>query len=134
MAEVSNTNRIREKIMNTESKKMDALPKTGTSTESSFNSKSRLEYKWLRILRALLNGSLNRFEAEKHGDHCLNSTIAEIGRDHLVSIDWVWEEVPAMGGQAIARVKRYWVARTEENLAQARGLLGDTAGQSITAA
>lgn len=126
----------KEKIINTESKKMAALLQTSATTESSLDSKSKpkLERKWLRILRALLNGSLNRFDAEKHGDHCLNSTVSEIGKDHLVSIDWVWEEVPAMGGRAIARVKRYWVERTEENLKLARDLLGDAAGQSITAA
>ncbi len=111
--------------MNTESKKMDASRSSNASTESSLNSKQRehLEYKWRRILRAITFGTLNRFEAERHGDHCLNSTIAELGRDHLVAVDWVWEDVPAIGGRTTARVKRYWVERTEESLRRARDLL-----------
>lgn len=112
----------------TEPKKMAALLDTNATTEPSLNSipKQTLERKWMRILRVMLHGTVNRFEAERHGDHCLNSTVAEIGRDHQISIDWVWEEVPAMGGRAVARVKRYWVERTEDNLNRARGLLGMT--------
>lgn len=94
--------------------------------ETSFDcsQKPKLELKWKRIMRALVSGTLNRFEAERHHDHCLNSTIAEIRRDHLVEIDWHWEEVPAMGGRAVARCKRYWVRRTDGNLNRARDLLG----------
>jgi len=103
-------------------------------TEASAHSKlkPKLELKWKRILRVMTNGDVNRFEAESHGDHCLNSTVSEIGRDHAVSIDWLWEEVSAMGGRATARVKRYWVARDDENMAHARSLLGESS-QSLTA-
>lgn len=110
----------------TESKKMDASLTSNASTESSTNSipKQTLERKWVRILRVLFSGSLNRFEAERHGDHCLNSTIAEITRDHLVCIDREWEVVMCRGGQAPTNVKRYRVRRDEANLARVRSLLG----------
>ena len=80
--------------------------------------------KWRRILRAMLDGNLNRFHAGKHGDHCLNSTVAELRRDHLVSIDWVWEEVPSLSGSATSRVRRYCVDRDPVNMGRARNLLG----------
>ncbi len=99
---------------------------TATETNRNFNP-DRLpkpELKWRRILRALLDGSLNRFNAERHGDHCLNSTIAGIKRDHAISIAWTWEDVPALGGTTTARVKRYLIDRDPANMARARGLLG----------
>lgn len=107
--------------------KMAALLNTDAATEPSLNSKPKpkpkLELKWKRILRELIDLTLNRFDAERYGDHCLNSTIADLRRDLLVSIDWVWEEVPCMGGAAMTKVKRYWVSRDEASMRHARGLL-----------
>lgn len=42
--------------------------------------------KWQRVLRRLLDGPLDRMEAEKHPifDHVLNSTVAELKRRGLV--------------------------------------------------
>ena len=99
---------------------------TATETNRNFNP-DRLpkpELKWRRILRALLDGSLNRFNAERHGDHCLNSTVAGIKRDYAISIAWTWEDVPALGGTTTARVKRYWLDRDPANMAKAHQLLG----------
>ncbi len=49
--------------------------------------------------------SLNRFEAERLGDHCLNSTIAELRKDgHRIIGEW--EDVPNRFG-GITRVMRY---------------------------
>lgn len=111
---------------NTEPKKMDVSLPSNTSTEPSPNSipKQTLERKWVRILRVLLNGSLNRFEAARHGDTCLNSTISELTGDHLVEIDREWEVVMCRGGQAPTNVKRYRIRRDEANLARVRRLLG----------
>lgn len=104
------------------------LPTDTTTTNASahftMGGLPKPEIKWKRILRALLNGSLNRFNAEKHGDHCLPSTIADIQREKLISIAWSWEDVPALGGSATARVKRYWVDRDPANLRRARDVLG----------
>lgn len=104
------------------------LPTDATTTNAPAHSTMgeipKPELKWKRILRALLDGNLNRFNAEKYGDHCLNSTVAELRRDRLVSISWTWEEVPSLGGIATAHVKRYWVDRDPANLIRARALLG----------
>ncbi|ODS96574.1 MAG: hypothetical protein ABS56_12730 [Lautropia sp. SCN 69-89] len=49
--------------------------------------------------------SLNRFEAERIGEHALNSTIAVLRAEGYAIIDR-WEEVPTRFGRR-ARVKRY---------------------------
>ncbi len=60
-----------------------------------------------RILAELRGGrSLNRFEAEPLGDHCLHSTIAVL-RAEGINIASEWEEVPTRFEGKTARVKRY---------------------------
>ena len=60
-----------------------------------------------RILAELRGGrGLNRFEAERIGDHCLPSTIAVL-RAEGISIVSEWEEVPTRFEGKTARVKRY---------------------------
>lgn len=51
---------------------------------------------------------LNRFEAERYGDHCLNSTIAELRADGCV-IHSEWEKVPTRHNPKGVRVLRYWL-------------------------
>lgn len=63
------------------------------------------------IAEALIGGSLNRFEAERHGDHCLNSTVAEI-RGRGVVVLGRWEEVPNRFGTT-TRVQRYSIPPSE---------------------
>lgn len=59
-----------------------------------------------RVLAELVAGrSLNRFEAERIGDHALNSTIATLRAEGYRIID-EWEEVPTRFSKS-ARVKRY---------------------------
>lgn len=58
-----------------------------------------------RILAELRIRSLNRFEAERIGDHALNSTISVLRAEGHNIIDR-WEEVPTRFGKT-ARVKRY---------------------------
>lgn len=57
------------------------------------------------ILAALRRGSLNRFEAERLGDHCLNSTISELRAEGYL-IHAHDERVPTRFGRNV-RVKRY---------------------------
>lgn len=58
----------------------------------------------LAILKS--SNSLNRFEAERFGDHCLHSTIAELRSDgYLFRDEWEW--VPTNFGKEV-HVKRYW--------------------------
>ena len=58
----------------------------------------------LAVMRA--GQSLNRFEAERLGDHCLHSTIAELrGDGYLFRDEWEW--VSTRFGKEV-HVKRYW--------------------------
>lgn len=61
------------------------------------------------ILETLRQRSLNRFEAERLGDHCLNSTIAELRADGYV-IHSSPEMVETRFGRRV-RVKRYHLIR-----------------------
>lgn len=64
-----------------------------------------------RIEAALrLPRGLNRFEAERLGDHCLNSTVSKL-RERGVSINSRWETVPSFAGTE-TRVLRYWAYGT----------------------
>jgi len=63
-----------------------------------------------RVLQALHEpDGLNRFEAERLGDHTLNSTIASL-RARGVRIDSCWEVVPTRYTERGVRVMRYWAA------------------------
>ena len=60
-----------------------------------------------RVLAALRHpAGLNRFQAERIGDHCLNSTVAAIRR-HGVSVWGEWETVPTKYSPKGVRVMRY---------------------------
>ena len=75
-----------------------------------------------RIISTLAAGvSLNRFEAERLGDHCLHSTISAIERHYGIRIERRGETVPGFGGHR-TRVMRYWFAEDERQ--RAVGILG----------
>jgi hypothetical protein len=76
------------------------------------------------ILRQLVHGkSLNRFEAEHHHDHCLNSTISTLQNGHGIQIDRERESVPCVSGTATVSVSRYWLNTKSDNIKQALDLL-----------
>lgn len=75
--------------------------------------------KTICILSHLTSGaSLNRFEAEGLGDHCLNSTISELANRHGVTFQRTPEKVPNRWGKP-CRVTRYSVPATERDCANA---------------
>lgn len=78
------------------------------------------------VLSRLLHGSANRFEAERIGDHCLNSTVPQIER-RGITIARERETVPCCGGTKTVSVKRYWVERTAHNMDRARRILAGLA-------
>jgi hypothetical protein len=76
------------------------------------------------ILRQLTQGkSLNRFEAEQHHDHCLNTTISVLQNRHGIKIDRERETVACLNGTATVSVNRYWLNTESENLKCAQILL-----------
>ena len=75
------------------------------------------------ILRVFVRPlSLNRFEAERHHDHCLHTTVATL-EGYGITIGREWEKVPCLRGRKVTRCKRYWLDNTPENLLAANNLL-----------
>ena len=100
--------------------------KAGSSARNGIES-SAAPTKEEEVLRALYVGSLNRFEAERIGDHCLNSTIAQL-RGKGVKLADEWENVPSRGSRGFTRVKRYWVKSEPGNLERVRRMLETSQG------
>ena len=100
--------------------------KAGSSARNGIES-SAAPTKEEEVLRALYVGSLNRFEAERIGDHCLNSTIAEL-RGKGIQIEDEWEKVPSRGPRGHTRCKRYWVRSEPGNLERVRRMLETSQG------
>lgn len=74
------------------------------------------QHKYRRILAHLARGnSLNRFEAERLGDHCLNSTISRLG-SYGITIARTEETIPGFNGHA-TRCNRYWLEASEREKA-----------------
>lgn len=59
------------------------------------------------VLATLRQRSLNRFDAERIGDHCLHSTVSTL-RAEGYNIFSQWEKVPTRFGKD-TRVKRYFL-------------------------
>lgn len=77
-----------------------------STTKSSLNPITKRQ----RITEALkLPKGLNRFEAERIGDHCLNSTVAVIREQYGNRLIQRWETVPNRFSDKGVRVLRYWI-------------------------
>lgn len=81
--------------------KKNTAPKDGIQ-----NTKEKFTTKQDKILNVFRTRSLNRFEAEPFGDHCLHSTVATLKRLGFLFVT-KWEEVPTRFGKS-CRVKRYY--------------------------
>lgn len=87
-----------------------------------------------RALITLLQRSLNRFEAEALGDHCLHSTISRLSNDYGLRFARESERVPNNWGTP-CRVIRYSLPASERKRAQALlKLLCSAAGAKRVAA
>lgn len=85
------------------------------------NSTTQAPSKISRVLEYLVHGgSLNRFEAERIGEHCLHTTISALSNSHGLLFVRMPESVPNRWG-ADCRVVRYRLAPS--HLARARKLL-----------
>ncbi len=63
-----------------------------------------------RVEAALkLPHGMNRFEAERIGEHCLNSTVAVIREMYGDKLIQQWETVPTRYCETGVRVLRYWI-------------------------
>lgn len=92
------------------SERLSFQPTTG----STFKSPSKIA----RILAHLLAGvSLNRFEAEPLGDHCLNSTVATLANQYGLNLIRLPERVFNRWGEP-CRVTRYSLPVSERERAR----------------
>jgi hypothetical protein len=96
--------------------------KKALTTDQSNKGKTSKQQKQLTILQHLINGNtLNRFEAERIGDHCLNSTVSYFCNSKGLSISRKRENVPnRFGGKT--SVCKYWLS--QEQRIQAIKLIG----------
>ena len=91
-----------------------ASPSHGDITTSASNDAPS---KITRILGHLLfTGSLNRFEAERLGDHCLHSTISKLANGYGLLFERQLERVPNHWGQPCT-VTRYSLPTSEHRRA-----------------
>lgn len=86
-----------------------------------------------KILAHLLNvGALNRFEAERIGDHCLHSTISALANGYGLTFKRTSEKVPSHWGQA-CDVIRYALPASEHRNARAVLVLLTRKGKKVAA-
>lgn len=84
-----------------------ATPYEGQSYPHNDSTTTEGPSKIARVLAYFLTGaSLNRFEAELIGDHCLPSTISDLVHDHGLSLNRMQERVPNRWGTP-CNVTRY---------------------------
>lgn len=87
------------------------LESTTAKNTTQINSKGKIPSKLEIILHHLIKyRSINRFEAEKIHDHCLNSTISTLQNNYGIIIDRVRESVPCLNGLSTVSVNRYWLS------------------------
>lgn len=82
--------------------------KKAAPSQAAFGNTRPQYTKEISILIAFEAGqTINRFEAERMGDHCLNSTVSNLrAKGH--DIRDIWERVPTRFGRKV-RVKRYFL-------------------------
>jgi hypothetical protein len=96
-------------------KKATRSEKQGSPSHGQF---TKAPSKIARVLAHLLYvGSLNRFEAERIGDHCLHSTISSLAHNYGLSFQRIPEKVPNHWG-APCDVIRYDLPESEHRRAQ----------------
>lgn len=83
---------------------------TVTDTSAPDKAKSTKQASVLRVLAE--GGSLNRFQAERIGDHALNSTISTLRNAYGLPIEGTPETVPTRFGKP-ARCHRYRLPESE---------------------
>ena len=90
-----------------------SFPESSPSQANDTTTPAKRKTKLCRILEHFVNGgSLNRFEAERLGDHCLNSTIAALCGNYGLAFIRVDERVPNRFGSE-TRVTRYRLPDSE---------------------
>ena len=88
----------------------NALREQGVETTNETTNKPKRITKLDRVIEAMEQPhGLNRFEGERIGDHCLNSTVAVIRTMYGARLHQEWETVPTRYNPDGVRVYRYWL-------------------------
>ncbi|MBK3848113.1 hypothetical protein [Stutzerimonas xanthomarina] len=96
---------------------MKKSPHYQQSSPSQGQATTEAPSKIARILEHLVTGgTLNRFDAEPLGDHCLNSTIAILANLHSLNFKRAPEKIPNRWGKP-CRVVRYSLPEVEHSRA-----------------
>lgn len=107
-----------------QTKMVEGLGTTTPTNTKHGDSKAPKSTNLATILAVLVSGrSLNRFEAEHHHDHCLNSTISALQNTHGTGTERERESVPCLGGMSTVSVNRDWLNTKPDNVKRARDLL-----------
>lgn len=88
-------------------KETPAAGALGAQSDTNHRQRTKAGTKEHAIYNALVHGSLNRFEAERLGDHSLNSTVASLRAKGFPIVSRA-ERVPTRFGRE-CRVLRYWI-------------------------
>jgi len=100
----------------------NAFSRTGGETSNTKSIKIVKEGKLDKMLRLFASGmSFHRFQAERVGDHCVHSSVADLQKRHGIYFDREFAKVNNRFGSQTA-VKRYWLEG--DNLAKARKICG----------
>lgn len=88
----------------------NARRQPGAETATHSTNKAKATTKRERVIEALKQPEgLNRFEAERIGEHCLNSTVAVIRTLYGSSLSQRRERVPSRFNPDGVSVFRYWL-------------------------
>ena len=99
----------------------------------STSNNAKASSKIAKILAHLANvGALNRFEAERIGDHCLHSTISALANRYGLAFKRTPEKVPSHWGQP-CDVIRYALPASEHRNARAVLVLLTRKGKKVAA-
>lgn len=109
--------------------KKATIPEEKRSLSHGDTTTNKAPTKIARILDYQLNtGSLNRFEAERLGDHCLHSTISSLANSYGLQFIRQSERVPNHWGMP-CQVIRYSLPTTEHK--RARNVLAMLKGTAV---
>lgn len=99
--------------------KKATIPEEKRSQSQGYITTSKPPSKIARVLAYMLNdGSLQRFEAERLGDHCLHSTISSLANGYGLKFQRQLERVPNHWGEPCT-VTRYTLPASEHGHASA---------------
>ena len=83
---------------------MSSNKKKPSGSGKQLRAKKNILNKNNTIMNALVEAPLTRFDAEHLGDHCLNSTVSSLSRQHGLELPRRWVKIPnRFGGETLCK-------------------------------